>query len=200
MGRRAAEVYEPLLQQVVGELQQVKRQVGGVQNTVVYDARVQMYKDLAQEVPNWDAINHSPQFGAWLDQIDPISHRTRRTFLDAAHNSNQTGQVVDIFRSFLSDVAARSPANGAGQQPGNGAGYSRELPAPTPQVDLMQFAAPGRAKTGQTTVPPEKPIFARADITQFYRDKTAGKYAGREAEAAAIEAALFSAGNEGRIR
>jgi hypothetical protein len=200
VGRRAAEVYEPLLQQVVGELQQVKRQIGGVQNTVVYDARVQMYKDLEREVPDWDTINNSQQFGAWLDQIDPISHQTRRSFLNAAHNNNLTGQVVDIFRGFLSDVAARNPANGAGQAPGNGAGYSRELPAPTPQFDLAQFAAPGRAKTGQTTVPPEKPIFARADITQFYRDKTAGKYAGREAEAAAIEAALFSAGNEGRIR
>lgn len=199
VGRRAAEVYEPLLQQVVGELNQVKRQIGGVQNTVVFDARVKMYEDLAREVPNWDAINNSPQFGSWLDQIDPISHQTRRNFLNAAHNSNVTGQVVDIFRSFLADVAARSPANGAGQPPGNGAGGYAPA-ASTPQVDLMQFAAPGRAKTGQTTVPPEKPIFARADITQFYRDKTAGKYAGREQEAAQIERALFEAGNEGRIR
>ena len=204
MGRRAAEVYEPLLQQVVGELNQVKRQIGGVQNTVVYDARVKMYDDLAREVPNWDVINNSPQFGVWLDQIDPISHRPRRNFLDAAHNSNQTGQVVDIFRSFLSDVAARNPmgngpANGGGQQPGNGAGNSRELAASTPQVDLMQFAAPGRAKTGQTTVPPEKPIFNAADIPKFYQDKTQGRYAGREAEADAIERAMIEAGKEGRI-
>ena len=203
VGRRAQEVYEPLLQQVMGELQQVKRQVGGVQNTVVFDARVKMYEDLAREVPNWDAINNSAQFAQWLDQIDPISHQARRNFLNSAHNSNQTGQVVDIFRSFLSDVAARNPsgygpANGAGQQPGNGVGYSPSNPT-TPQVDLMQFAAPGRAKTGQTTVPPEKPIFSATDISQFYRDKTAGRYAGREAEAAAIEAALFAAGNEGRI-
>jgi hypothetical protein len=198
VGRRAAEVYEPLLAQVANELQQVKRQVGGVQNTVVYDARVKMYEDLAKEVPNWDAINNSPQFGAWLDQIDPISRQTRRSFLNAAHNSNLTGQVVDIFRGFLSDVAVRQPANGAGQQPGNGAVTHMGNPT-TPQVDLMQFAAPGRAKTGQTNVPPEKPIFNATDVTQFYRDRTAGRYAGREAEAAAIEAALFAAGNEGRI-
>lgn len=201
VGRRAQEVYEAqLLPQLLGELNQVKRQIGGVQNTVVYDARVKMYDDLAKEVPNWDAINNSPQFGHWLDQIDPISRQTRRSFLNAAHNSNLTGQVVDIFKGFLSDVAARSPANGGGQQPGNGVGYSQSNGASPPQVDLMQFAAPGRAKTGQTQVPPEKPIFTRADITQFYRDKTAGKYAGREAEANQIERALFEAGNEGRIR
>ena len=117
VGRRAQEVYEPLLQQVMGELQQVKRQVGGVQNTVVFDARVKMYEDLAREVPNWDAINNSAQFAQWLDQIDPISHQARRNFLNSAHNSNQTGQVVDIFRSFLSDVAARNPS---GYGPANG--------------------------------------------------------------------------------
>ena len=197
VGRRAAEVYEPYIQQLVTELNQVKRQVGGVQNSVVFDARVKMYDDLAREVPNWDAINNSPQFAQWLDQIDPISHRARREFLNVAHNGNQTGQVVDIFRSFLSTLAPNGPANGQGQAPGNGAGgYT---PASTPQLDLMQYAAPGRAKTGQTTVPPEKPIFNATDIQQFYRDKTAGKYAGREDEMARIEAALFEAGREGRV-
>lgn len=201
VGRRAAEVYEPMLAQVVGELQQVKRQIGGVQNTVAYDARVQMYNDLAKEVPNWNDINNHPAFLQWLDQIDPISHQTRRSFLNAAHNSNLTGQVVDIFKGFLSDVAARSPAQIAGSQPGNGAGgNSQSYPvASTPQVDLMQLAAPGRAKTGQTNVPPEKPIFSTADVTQFYRDKTAGRYAGREAEADTLERAFIQAGNEGRI-
>ena len=177
VGRRSLESVEPLLQQLVGELQQVKRQVGGVQNAHVFDARVQMYKDLAQEVPNWDQVNNSPQFAQWLDQIDPISHQARRSFLNSAHNSNQTGQVVDIFRSFLSTLAPNGPANG-GSSPGNGAGgYSQSnSTASTPQLDLMQYAAPGRAKTGQTTVPPEKPIFSATDISQFYRDKTRRRY------------------------
>ena len=200
VGRRAAEVYEPVLQQVLGELQQVKRQVGGVQNSVVFDARVKMYDDLAREVPNCDQINVSPQFAQWLDQIDPISHKPRREFLTTAHNSNLTGQVVDIFRSFLSTQAPRSPA-GNGANPGNGAsGYSQSQPAAsTPQFDLKSLAAPGRAKTGQTEVPPEKPIFNATDVSSFYRDKTAGRYAGREAEADALERSMIEAGREGRI-
>ena len=197
MGRRAAEVYEPVLQQVLGELQQVKRQVGGVQNTVVFDAKVKMYDDLAREVPNWDQINTSPQFAQWLDTIDPVSHKRRRDFLDIAHNSNLTGQVVDIFRSFLSTLAPNGPA-GNGAAPGNGAGGYAPA-ASTQQFDLLQLAAPGRAKTGQTTVPPEKPFFNAADIPKFYQDKTQGKYAGREAEADAIERALIEAGRENRI-
>lgn len=207
MGRRAQEVVEPMLAQVVAEINNVKRQLGGVANTVVFDARTKMYDDLAKEVPNWDTVNNSPEFAHWLDQVDPISRQTRRTFLNAAHNANITGQVVDIFRGFLANQAAFGPS-GSAQQPGNGAGgYTGYSPsnsgnpaASTPQAVLAQFAAPGRAKSGQTEVPPEKPVFTRADITQFYRDKTAGRYAGREAEANQIERALFEAGNEGRIR
>jgi hypothetical protein len=197
MGRRAAEVYEPILQQLAGELQNVKRQIGGVQNTVVFDARVKMYDDLARAVPQWDQINNAPQFAQWLDQVDPISHRTRREFLNGAHNSNSTGQVIDIFNAFLNSVggfAGNSIPNGNGA--GNGAGN----PAPSTQLDLRQFAAPGRAKGGDTQAPPEKGIVTRAEIKQFYTDKTQGKYAGREQEAAAIERQIFDAGNEGRIR
>jgi hypothetical protein len=207
MGRRAAEVYEPFLQQLAGELAQVKRQVGGVQNTVVFDARVKMYDDLARAVPQWSAINDSPQFGQWLDQIDPISHRTRREFLNGAHNSNQAGQVIDIFNTFLQAVgAAPSQSNGAGSNGVGSAGYSQGNPgssqgnASPQQFDLMALAAPGRAKSGQLQAPPDKGIVTRAEIKQFYTDKTQGRYAGREAEAAAIERQIFEAGNEGRIR
>jgi hypothetical protein len=196
VGRRAAEVYEPIIQQLAGELAQVKRQVGGVQNTVVFDARVKMYDDLARSIPNWNAINDSPQFGQWLDQIDPISHRTRREFLNGAHNSNQAGQVIDIFNSFLTAVgAAPGQSNGAG----NGAGNPNP-PPPQQQFDLMALAAPGRAKSGQTQTPPDNGIVTRDEIKQFYTEKTQGKWAGREAEAAAIERQIFDAGNEGRIR
>jgi hypothetical protein len=202
MGRRAAEVYEPIISQLAGELQNVKRQIGGVQNTVVFDARVKMYDDLSRTIPNWDAINNSPQFAAWLDQVDPISHQPRRNFLNAAHNSNSAGQVIDIFQSFLSAIGQGSPS-GAGQPypQGNGvAGNGAGNPAPSPQqFDLMQLAAPGRAKTGQTQVPPEKQMIRTSEIKQFYAEKTQGKWAGREAEAAAIERQIFDAGNENRI-
>ena len=194
VGRRAAEVYEPILQQLAGELNQVKRQIGGVQGTVVFDARVRMYDDLARQIPNWDAINNSPQFAQWLDQVDPISHRTRREFLNVAHNNNATGQVVDIFNAFL---GANGAANGGGATSGNGAGNPA---SPPQQFDLRQFAAPGRAKGGDTQAPPDKGIVTRAEIKQFYTDKTQGKYAGREQEAALIERQIFEAGNEGRIR
>jgi hypothetical protein len=201
VGRRAREVYEPIISQLTNELNTVRQQVGGVRSSVAYDASVKMYEDLAKEVPHWESINSSPEFGRWLDQPDPLTGQIRRNILAWSHRNNLTGSVIAAFKGFLSDQASFGPANG-GTVPGNGAdGYSQSNPvASTPQTDLRQFAAPGRAKTGQTQVPPEKPFFSTAEITQFYRDKTAGKYAGREAEADALERALYEAGREGRIR
>lgn len=201
VGRRAAEVYEPIIAQMANELNQVRRQIGGVQNTVAFDAQVQMYKELDAKLPNWNAINHSPQFLSWLDTIDPISHQPRRAFLTQAHNSNAAGQVLDIFNTFLRDYNAANGAANPQPTPGNGAGVTLQSnPTPTPpQFDLRQFVAPGKAKDGQTQVPPEKPTVYTSEIKQFYAEKTLGKWAGREAEAAAIERQIFEAGNENRI-
>jgi len=201
VGRRAREVYEPIVAQLTNELNTVRQQVGGVRNSVAYDASTKMYETLAQEVPNWEEINTSNEFGRWLDQPDPLTGQIRRNILNWSHRNNLTSSVIAAFKGFLTDQASFGPVNG-GQAPGNGAGtYSRSNPAAsTPQADLRQFAAPGRAKAGQTQVPPEKPFFTTADINQFYRDKTSGKYAGREAEADALERQLIDAGREGRIR
>jgi hypothetical protein len=201
VGRRAREVYEPIVAQLTNELNTIRQQVGGVRNTVAYDASVKMYESLAQEVPNWESINSSVEFGRWLDQPDPLTGQIRRNILAYSHRNNMAGSVIAAFKGFLSDQASSSPPNGAAA-PGNGAEVTRQSnpAASTPQVDLKQFAAPGRAKSGQTQVPPEKPIYSAAEIAQFYRDKTAGKYAGREADADALERSLYEAGREGRIR
>jgi hypothetical protein len=53
--------------------------------------------------------------------------------------------------------------------------------------------------------PPETPgepsgkQWTRKDIKQFYADKAAGKYAGREDQAKAIEADIFAAPAQGRV-
>ena len=41
--------------------------------------------------------------------------------------------------------------------------------------------------------------YTRPQISAFYRDVTAGKYRGKEAESEQIERDIFAATNEGRI-
>ena len=83
---------------------------------------------------------------------------------------------------------------------------SREDEEPQPaepngKLSLESFAAPGRAKTSAaSSAPVEKPLITRAQISQFYADSASGKYRGREAEKNQLEAMIFDAEREGRIR
>jgi hypothetical protein len=198
MGRAAMDRVEAPLAQLQAELAGIKRQLGGVQRTVVYDAQEKMYQQLKQEVPHWSQINEHPEFHRWLNMPDPMSGQIRQNLLSEAYGRNEASRVAHVFKAFLADQAPYVPQNGQGQAPGNGAGY---IPAPTPQFDLAQYAAPGRAKPGQTQVgSPEKPIINAAEIKQFYSDSANGKYAGREADYNAIQQQIMDAMRENRIR
>ena len=73
-------------------------------------ARVQMYDDLAQAIPQWSQINNSAAFAQWLDAIDPIARSTRRSALNYAHNTNNTAQIIAIFNAFIrASTTAQKP-------------------------------------------------------------------------------------------
>jgi hypothetical protein len=199
MKRAAAEAYEPIVAQLQAELAQVKGQVGGVRNAVAQDHQTQLFQTLAREIPNWEQINSDPQFLQWLSYPDELSGFPRKELLTAAFQQGQIGRVVAAFRGFLAYQAAYGPGRGNGQGPGNGA-VTLESNASTQELDLVSLAAPGRAKTGQTEVPPEKPLVYRAEISEFYRDVSLGKYKGKDQEYAAIQAQIQDAIKEGRIR
>lgn len=194
MGRRAMEVADavflPQISQYEGRLAQLERQVGGVRQTVEYDAQTRMYHQLDRDIPNWKEINSHPDFVSWLQMPDPLSGQIRHSLLGQAYNSNQANRVTEFFRRFLSDQ---------GQHQGNGASLPA-VNAPAPQLDLLALAAPGRAKTGQSQVPGDKPVFSVADVKRFYTESANGHYAGREEEYNKIQQAIFEAGREGRIQ
>jgi hypothetical protein len=205
MGRAAMERVEGPLSALQQELAGIKRQLGGVQRTVVYDAQTKMYQQLGQEVPHWSQINEHPEFHRWLNMPDPMSGQIRQNLLSEAYGRNEASRVAHVFKAFLADQApyntsgngSNGPANGQGQTSGNGAGYT----APTPQFDLAAYAAPGRAKPGQTQVgSPEKPIITAAEIKQFYSDSAQGKFAGREAEYNLAQQQIMEAMRDNRIR
>jgi hypothetical protein len=189
VGRRAQEVLEPALQGIYNQFEsrigQLQNQLGGVRGAIVYNAQEKMYQDLGKAVPNWEQINTMPEWHAWLRSPDPMTGLVRQNILTSAHQNSQTAQVVGVFERFMAEHNMRS--------------YAPAEPSSS-QVDLMSLAAPGRAKEGQSSVPQTKPSYTGADIKQFFTDKTFGRYAGREAEAEAIETDILLAGKEGRIR
>ena len=73
-------------------------------------ASYKMYEDLARAIPQWSQVNTSLAFANWLDQVDPATHRTRRSALMEAHNANDTTQVISIFKSFIDAPPAPTAA------------------------------------------------------------------------------------------
>lgn len=193
VARRAVEAVSPEINNLKAENQQLKRTQAQQQTRNVHQA-------LDGAVPNWRAINRSPRFGQWLSLTDLLSGAPRRNLLNAAFQAADAPRVVAFFKSFVDDEAATGSTEFSLQQPVPAAPAAPR----TPPVVIDTLAAPGRAKpvgsSDPRNVTDSKPIFTRAQISQFYDACRRGAYNGREAERTAYEKAIFSAQNEGRVR
>ncbi len=186
--RAARAAVEPELQQVQSTNQHVLQRVET--NSVE-----RVYERLAEEVPNWQAINTSPAFMQWCNLPDLYSGEIRRNLLGKALRAANAPRVIAFFRGFL----AENPAAGPQSQPPAAQPQAPRQPA----VPLATLVAPGRpnpASGNQVQADAEKPIFTRAQVAWFYSHAGMQHYAGREAERKADEAALFAAQREGRVR
>lgn len=193
VGKRAQEVLTPEVIALRRELEQVKSQFGDITRNQGKTARQSMLSEMDRQLPNWKEINTHEDFLAWLALPDLYSGAIRHDLLSAAFEQNDTPRVLAFFNGFLTEEAALAP----------------RVPEPTPtppaitppgKVSLEELAAPGRAKSAASDTPAAKPVFMRAQISQFFADVAAGKYRGREKEKDQIEAAIFAAQAEGRIR
>lgn len=178
---------------VAPELQRVENQTRQVNQRVVQTAQQGVYQSLAEVVPNWQAINNSPEFKRWCSLPDLYSGEIRGKLLNTAFRGANAPRVIAFFKGFIADEVA------------TGAMPAPQAEPVTPRVaavPLESLAAPGRAKpaTGDTQVPADKPIFTRAQIAGFYANVRKGVYSGRDADKAADEALIFSAQREGRVR
>jgi len=190
VGKKAKEELLPVVKKYESKIAELEAKLQGVNGFVEQDARARMEQSLDREVPDWRDINFNPEFLTWLKLPDTYSGVIRHELLKAAYSRNDSPRVLAFFKGFLAEEAAVDPANAE-------TGRSTAPAKPS----LEQFAAPGRAKTAAATgAPAEKPVFTRADIAKFYADSAAGKFRGKEAEKDRLEAQIFEAEREGRIR
>jgi hypothetical protein len=193
MRRAAKEVATPLL----GEIASLKSQLGSTEATLSRNTRQAMLETLSEQVPDWKQINFTDEFKSWLALPDAFSGVTRKTLLQSAYDKNETSRVLAFFKSFISELAATTPADDGVQTPVATNGAAKPKPS-RPTLDSL--AAPGRARTAASqALPAEKPIIRTSDINALYAAKRRGHYEGREAEFAGYERELELAQREGRI-
>lgn len=158
---------------------------------------------LTERVPNWQQLNSDAEFLNWLDEVDPFSGAQRGALLQQAYQAHDGPRVVAFFSGFLKEHAAVTPPANQGQPPAGQQQQQVQQPAaqrPT-QRTLDDFVAPGTPKPGAANAPDGsgKRVWSRAEIGKFYSDRSAGRYKDPK-EAAKIEADIFAAQREGRIR
>jgi hypothetical protein len=190
VGKKAKEELSPELARLEAEVHTLKQQLTGVGQHMTVTAQEVMYNRLDADVPQWRALNSDAGFNAWLDLPDAYSGAIRRSLLVAAHGRNDATRVAAFFRGYTSDAAVTDPAS-----------LSQPARNTSPKVPLESLAAPGRAKTAAVpNTPAEKPIITRAQIQQFYSEVRAGQFDQDPDGKKAIEAAIFAATREGRIK
>lgn len=177
----------PMSQQV----EQVSRSTASIVNNAAKTEEQKVHELLNTQVPNWLELNEDETFLAWLDQTDPYAGEPRAALLNRAYKRYDGPRVVAFFRGFLNENATVAPQTAPA--PGKG----------TPAVSLTSMVAPGTQRAGAQDGAPDggnKRIYTQQDIAQFYKDVSGGKYARSVDRRNAIEADIFAAQREGRIR
>lgn len=186
--KAAKDAIAPELTNLEQENLRLRQQINrNAQNTV--------YGELRKAIPNWEEVNNSPRFKAWVRLPDIYSGQSRVSLLKQAFQQHNAPRVIAFFNGFLDEERATGHLASPAAQPA-------PVPPRDPAVSLATLAAPGPARPagGDTQVPDSKPIYTRQYIKGFYDQVRAGLWAGREADKARLENDIFAAQREGRVR
>ncbi len=126
---------------------------------------------------NFDVLNNDPAFLNYLRQYPENEFEPRLAKLRRAEAAHDLIATIAIFKEYL----------------------GKSTPSNTPKPNVQP--APGNPGTDLNPPIPAQStkIWTRAEISNFYKDKSNGKYAGREDEAKALEMDIFQAPRQGRI-
>jgi hypothetical protein len=186
-------------QAIAPHLQALNQQNAELQRRLAQEARYRMDQAVELAIPNYREIDRDPRWHNWLLGIDVYAKRVRQQLLNEAIATADAPRVIQFFKGFLNEEAATGHIEPA----------PSSQPATTPPrtesaLNLATLAAPGRTRpaTGSDTssVPPEKPLYTRAQLRQLYEQHRKGAFIGREAEWQRIDADIIAAGREGRVR
>lgn len=171
---RAAQELNVALRGFDERVSRLESAVTGVDQRSTQTLEQQFYATLDSAIPNWRDINERPEWLTWLAEEDDLSGVTRQTVLTSAHERLDAKRVIAVFKKFLASRPEKPSLEGQ----------------VTPAV-----SAPAPAPVSPTG----KPLMSLRAVEKFYDELAKGRYRGREAEAAQMEAEISAAQREGRI-
>lgn len=158
-------------------LANLEQTLKGTTQTVAMTAEEVFFNKLTSVVPDWEQVNANDNFLAWLADVDPVYGQTRQAALSLAQQNLDVARVAAVFNAFKST-----------------------LPKPNQSQSALAKQVSPKSAASAPPAPTEKPVVTQAQIQAFYKDVATGKYRGRDAEVAQLEAAINDAIAEGRVR
>ena len=176
---------------VAQKVEQVAKATQNVGQRMAQNDQQSVLSLLDQQIEGWRELNHDPAFLEWLDEVDPFSGNKRGALLQQAYRAHDGPRVVAFFNGYLKEHATVTP-------PAAAAAAARTAP----QKRLDQYVAPGTPRTtpASTQDGSGKRAWSRAEIGQFYADVQQGRFRTKPDEQKKLEADIFAAQREGRIR
>lgn len=187
--RVAREVMAPLQVElskrdaVIAELRKAQEKTGADVTAVTFEQR------LAQSVPDFQTINVSPEWIAFLDEPDPFTGEPRRAFAEYAYNNQHVDgvkKVVDFFKAMKSPTQT-APDPAAERQ--------------ARQAELERQVTPTRTTASQPVNPAVSTrIYTEAEMVAQFSKVRALNVSGKYDEASKLEAELSDAYVQNRVR
>lgn len=157
------------------EIAELKKRLDAVTHQTAETKEVGFYEKLANDVPDWMAINDDPDFHAWLREADDLTGAQRQSILSEAEVKRDADRVARFFKAFK---------------------RVQENKAAAAHTSLDSQVAPVTSKADAP--PPGKKLWTRGEIADFYARDRRGEFT--DEKAAAIDAEIQSAIREGRVR
>jgi hypothetical protein len=173
---RAKEIAKALFKE---EFDRLNQRLNAVEQGQVQKTKESFYEVLNKAHPNWEQMQSSPEFAAFIQLPDEFSGIPRWQLLKDAYNKLDAGRAIRFFDAFLNKTAPPSPST----------------PSVTPAPSKVEArVAPPRSQNATPVPVPGGNGEAKAtpqDLKQFYLDVSQGKWKGREAEMKKEEARLI---------
>lgn len=164
-----------VLSQLDGRLKQLEGSVQGVSQRTEQSLEAQFWDALAAAHPDYEQVNETDAWKVWLSKMDRMTGVPRQALLDDARKKLDFQRVIGIFSAFK-DERPKAPSAAGQVSPASGGAAAAPAASQAPKIISQKF------------------------ILDFYNDMARGRYVGREAQAAQIEAEINQAAAEHRVR
>lgn len=178
------------LKKLEDQLSEVRTVTSSVVAEVEKSSEQKMLETLHRNLPEYAQIDNDPRFGEWLQQADPISGIKRAVLYQKAGMEDfDAARVERIMRQFVAELGLKLRSD-----------VDKGVAAPAAAVDprAAQAAPPRGVSAPAAPAAAQKKVWTKAEVADFYNKSMRGKYSPEEAKR--IEAEIFEAQREGRIR